>query len=121
MGKCREKVKPGRKVDLKELFWFGFLFVGGNKTTIRKLIENQLINPVLPKNCKGERCRVEKEAAETVTKLIESNDEIELYGHYCEDSDDIRDIPIDLKVKTIKDLHKELIESEKLEKKKKHK
>ena len=122
MNSCRRAANSGKEKELKDLFWFGFLFVGGKKSTIKNNIRNQLIEPVLPKKCEGEKSQVEKNAAKTVKDLIE-NEGIELYGRYCDDSDNISDFSIDLKEKTIKELYKELykeLESKILEEKKKH-
>ncbi len=107
LEKCRENARSDK--DIKDLFWFGFLFVGGNKTSINKLIKSQLIESKLPKNCVGKTLIVEKKAIETVKEIIEK-EKIELYGLYCEDSDDIRDISIDMKNSTFIEMYEGLYE-----------
>lgn len=96
----------GCKAQEEQLFWVGFVFIGGNKINIANKIKNQLIGPRREhkpfKNT--DRENAEKYAAEDVDSKITS---FPIYCQYCEDTED-GNIGLDLS-KTLEQVCEELV------------
>ncbi len=95
-------------VNVGNLFWFGFLFVGG-KDDVTKCIGEQLINPCTSQNFRDhERREKEQKVAENVREFI-SNDSVDVRCQYIDigDDEDLSKIELDMS-KSIKQVYKEM-------------
>ena len=84
---CRRKVIALKNGQIKEdLFWCGFLFVGGDKKGIAEKIKYQLLDPDINNYPRlGEKRRQNEETV--AADVIEKMQGIDVYCQYCSDTE----------------------------------
>ncbi|MBR6307108.1 MAG: hypothetical protein IKR39_00700 [Lachnospiraceae bacterium] len=83
-----DEYTKNKEMDCSKKFWFGFLFVGGDKKVVHNRMESQLWAPYDKVKNNGIVSDMEKDIAKLVQKMIRE-DVIDLRCQYCEDNDDI--------------------------------
>ena len=105
LEECSKKIE--NKQLPQDLFWVGFIFIGGDRKKISKYIKKQLIDPSIEnyKTSKfsDERMIHEREIAREVKGKLNAD---KIYCQYCNDTEN-GDIKLDLS-KTLKEVYEEL-------------